>query len=80
MEFEIDFNSQDVSNDEWFINNFGGVLVSTGSDKYPPFEKVVIEIRDFDELRELLEEVDKSFETISSAVISFDPPTIFIDL
>lgn len=80
MKFEIDFNSQDINNDQWFIDNFGGVLVDTGSLKYPPFQKVMVEVGDFDELRDLLEEIDKSFNCISSAVISFDPPTVFIDL
>ena len=80
MKFEIDFNSKDIHNDQWFILNFGGVLVPTGSDKYAPFEKVVVEVKDFYELQELLEEIDKSFNCISSAVVSFDPPSIFIDL
>lgn len=80
MRFEIDFNQNNHSNDEFFINELGAVLVPTGSDKYPPFEKLEIEVRDFEELEEILEVIDIKFDTISSAVISFDPPTIFIEL
>lgn len=80
MRFEINFNNPDINNDQWFIDNFGGELVSTGSDKYAPFEIVMVEVKDFNELQKLLEKIDESFETISSAVIAFDPPTLYIDL
>jgi hypothetical protein len=40
----------------------------------------MIEVKDFDQLKEILDKVDKEFKCISSAVISYDPPTIFINL
>ena len=80
MRFEIDFNSSDINNERWFIDNFGGVLVNTGATKYPPFEIVMVEVEDFDKLKNLLDKINKSFDCISSSVVSFDPPSIFIDL
>jgi hypothetical protein len=80
MKFEIDFNDPNVTNDDLLINTLGGKLEPTGATKYGPFERVMIEVKDFDELKEILDKVDKEFNCISSAVISYDPPTIFIDL
>ena len=38
-----------------------------------------IEVKDFRELERLLEKVDKHYNDIYSAVISFDPPGIYLD-
>jgi hypothetical protein len=78
--FEINFNPSDYYNDDFLINELGGKLEPTGATKYPPFEKIMIEIENCNQLEEILKKVDKRFETISSAVISFDPPTVFIEL
>ena len=78
--FEIDFNEDYYRNDEFLINELGGKLGPTGATKYPPFEKISIEIENFNQLEEIVKKVDKRFETISSAIISFDPPTIYIEL
>ena len=78
--FEIDFNDDYYRNDEFLINELGGKLEPTGATKYPPFEKISIEIENFNQLEEIVKKVDKRFETISSAIISFDPPTIYIEL
>jgi hypothetical protein len=80
MKFEIDFNKNDYCNDDFLINELGGKLESTGATKYPPFEKVMIEIENFNQLEETLKKVDERFKVFSSAVISFDPPTLYIEL
>lgn len=79
MIFQINFNSVNYSNDEFLINRLGAKLVPTGSDKYPPFEFLQIVVKDFEHLEELLAIVDKEFKDIYSAVISFDPPTLYLD-
>ena len=80
MEFEIDFNDFNIDYTNYLINELGGKLGPTGATKYPPFEKISIEIENFNQLEEIVKKVDKRFETISSAIISFDPPTIYIEL
>lgn len=80
MQFEIDFEKSDFYDDDFLINELGGKLEPTGSTKYPPFETVMIEVKDFEHLEEILKKVDEKYNTISSAIISFDNPTIFIDL
>lgn len=80
MEFEIDFNQSYYYNEDFLINELGGKLEPTGATKYPPFEKVMIEIENFNQLEEIVKKVNKRFETVSSAIISFDPPTIYIEL
>lgn len=79
MIFQIDFNSVHYSNDEFLINKLGAKLVPTGSKKYPLFEVLEIVVKDFEHLEELLAIVDKEFKDIYSAVISFDPPTLYLD-
>lgn len=76
MRFEIDFNRD---TDEETLEQIGAKLVSTGATKYPPFETYVIDITTFEELEQLLGKVDKIKEGIYSAIISFDPPTIYLD-
>jgi hypothetical protein len=80
MKFEIDFNDPNITNDDFLINTLGGKLEPTGATKYGPFERVMIEVKDFDELKEILDKVDKEFKVISSAVVSYDPPTIYIEI
>jgi hypothetical protein len=79
MKFQIDFNATDYYNDKFLINRLGAKVVPTGSDKYLPFEVLEIEVKDFNHLEELLVIVDKEFKDIYSAVISFDPPTLYLD-
>ena len=78
--FQIDFNDPNKYDDNFLIDVLGAELVPTGSDKYAPFEILQIEIRDFEHLEEILKTVDKQFNCISTALISFDPPTLFLDL
>lgn len=78
--FQIDFNAPNYYNDKFLIEKLGAYLVPTNSDKYPPFEIIKIEIRDFEHLEEILKTVDKEFNCISTALISFDSPTLYIDL
>jgi len=80
MKFEIDFNDSNKYDDNFLIDVLGAELESTGSTKYPPFERLVIEIEDFKHLEQILKLVDEKFETISTALVSFDPSTIFIEL
>lgn len=80
MKFQIDFQKSEFYADNFLIYVLGAYWIKTGSDKYPPFEVLEIEVRDFEHLEDILKEVDKRFETISSAIISFDNPTIFIEL
>ena len=80
MLFEIDFDKIGYYNDEFLIEKLRAYKVPTNSKKYPPFEVLHIEVEDFKHLEELLKKVDEEFGGFSSAVISFDPPTIFLDI
>ena len=80
MEFQIDFNKSGYYNDEFLIEKLGAYKVPTNSKKYPPFEVLHIEVRDFEQLEEILSIVDKEFGSFSDAIISFDPPTLFLDI
>lgn len=77
MKFEIDFNHG--TNDQ-LLESIGAKSEQTDSNKYGPFERYMIELNDFKDLERLLKILDLKDETkIYSAVISFDPPTIFLD-
>lgn len=76
MKFEIDFNRE---TDDKTLEMLGAKLVPTSAEKYGPFDKYEIEINTFEELKELIEKVDKIKNDYYSAVISFNPPTIFLD-
>jgi hypothetical protein len=76
MEFELDFNREV---DDITIELLGAKLIPTGVTKYPPFEKWVINLETFEELEKLLEKVEKIKGKYYSAVISFDPATIYLD-
>ena len=80
MEFQIDFNKTGYYNDEFLIEKLGAFKVPTNSNKYPPFEVLHIEVRDFEHLEEILSIVDKEFGGFSDALISFDPPSIFLEI
>ena len=54
MKFEIDFNDSNKYDDNFLIDVLGAELESTGSTKYPPFERLVIEIEDFKHLEQIL--------------------------
>lgn len=79
MKFQIDFNEPKYSNDKLLIEKLGAYYIPTGSNKYPPFEVLEIEVKDFDKLKDIIEILDRELKTYTSAVISFDPPTIYID-
>lgn len=76
MRFEIDFNNE---SDDKTIEMLGAKLVPTGALKYGPNEIYVIDINSIEELETLLKKVDKIKGDYYSAVISFDPPTIYLD-
>lgn len=80
MRFEIDFNTGNYVNDEFLINVLGAKLEPTPSQKYPPFERCMIELNTFEELEEILRKVDKEYKCNSTALISFDSPTIFLEI
>ena len=77
MKFQICFNEANYYNDKLLIK-LGAYYIPTGSDKYPPFQVLEIEVEDFDKLKDMLDIIDGELKTYSSAEISFDPPTIFI--
>jgi hypothetical protein len=77
MIFEIDFNNE---TDDKTLEDIGAKLVSTGATKYPPFEHYKIELNGFEELEQLINTVDSIKGKFYSAVISFDPPTIYLEL
>jgi len=80
MKFEIDFLEDGSHYEEFLVFELGGKLEPTGATKYGPFEKIMIEIEDFNKLSDILNKVDERFKVFSSAIISFDPPTIFIEI
>ena len=77
MKFEIDFNTE---TDDKTLEQLGATLVPiTWATKVGPFEKWEIEVADFCELEALLAKVDGIKGGIYSAIISFDPPTIYLE-
>lgn len=78
MKFEVNFN-QNKEQDDDFLLTLGAKWVSTGENKYPPFEVLEIEINTFEELEVLLEKIDKKKKSMYTALVSFDNPTIFLD-
>lgn len=77
MKFEIDFNYE--NDDKFLIEKLNAYWVQTNSTKYAPFETLIVEVNTFEELEELLKIVNKEKKDYYSAVISFDPPTIYLD-
>lgn len=78
MKFQICFNETYYNNDKLLIE-LGAYYIPTGSEKYPPFEVLEIEVEDFNKLKDILDIIDSELKAYSSAEISFDPPTIFIN-
>jgi DNA-binding Lrp family transcriptional regulator len=69
MIFEIDFNR--TSNDKFLTEKLGANRV----DDFI----LTIDVKDFDHLEKILDLVDEELGDFYSAVISFDPPTIYLD-
>ena len=80
MIFEIDFNrNSSLRTDKFLREKLGAYIVDTSSTKYPPFEVLKIEVKDFEHLEEILKITKNEFNDFYSAIISFDPPTIYLD-
>ena len=80
MKFEIAFNLE--SDDKTLIEIGATLFPYPYKDEEPPFTAYQIEINSFEELRDLLYNVNvakKEQKDFYSAVISFDPPTIYLD-
>ena len=73
MIFEIDFNR--TSNDEFLIDKLGAKWTNKGSE----YDVLTVNINDFNHLKGILDIVDEHLSDFYSAVISFDPPTIYLD-
>jgi hypothetical protein len=56
MKFQICFNN--YYNDKLLVDKLGAYYIPTGSDKYPPFEVLEIEVEDFDKLKDILDIID----------------------
>ena len=75
MKFEIRFNDSNYNNDKFLIEELGAYYVKVGD-----FEILEIEVEDFQKLKTLIERVDEEFKgRYASAVITFDPATLYID-
>ena len=69
MIFEIDFNR--ANNNEFLIEKLKANCV----DDFI----LTIDVKDFEHLEKILDLVDEELGDFYSAVISFDPPTIYLD-
>lgn len=78
MKFQIDFNN-DVDNSNFLINSLGAVSEPSDADEYPPSEALTVDVQSFKQLKEILKIVNTEFKDDYSAVISFDPATIYLD-
>jgi hypothetical protein len=77
MIFEIDFNREP---DDKMLEELGAKLVPIPyALKYGLFDKYEIELNSFEELETLLKKVDFIKKDMYSAIISFDPPVIYLD-
>lgn len=77
MKFEINFNRV---NDDKTLEELGAILVPIPyAVEYPQFDIYEIELNTFEELEELLSKVKSIKKDYYSAVLSFDPPCIFLD-
>lgn len=82
MKFEIAFNDPRMINSTTnkILENLGAKFeYDKDQTKEFPDNAYYIELNSFEELKELLKKVDKETKDTSSAIISFDPPTIFLD-
>lgn len=84
MKFEVDFNREE---DDKTLEQIGCIQEDIlPQPKYPPFTQYVIELNTFEELEELLNKLNKIKREEYcgqcldySAIISFDPATIYFD-
>lgn len=74
MIFNIDFNEINFSDDKFLIDKLGAYWERTKNG-----DSLLIEVRDFEHLKEMLDIVDSYYGDFYSAIISFDSPTIFLD-
>ena len=72
MIFEIDFNR--TSDDKFLIEKLRAKQAQNVEN-----HSLIIDVKDFDHLEKILDLVDEEFGDFYSAVISFDPPTIYLD-
>jgi hypothetical protein len=73
MIFEIGFNTG-ADNPNFLIEKLGAEW-----SKCADYNILTIDVKDFDHLKEILDMVDEEYGDFYSAVISFDPPTIYLD-
>lgn len=73
MKFEINFNRE---TDDTVLVELGAKLEHYEGLNHSYY---TINIDNFDELKDLLKKVDTIKKGIYSAVISFDPPTLYLD-
>lgn len=76
MKFEIGFNRRDNNDTKEFYKFIEATLISKEECEY-----YQIELNTFEELEQLLEKINGKIAPrfLYSAVVSFDPPTIYID-
>lgn len=79
MKFEIDFNRETGPEYDKILEEIGAKLESTGSNKYPPFERYMIDLSDFKELENLLLKVKERTGRDYYAIVNYDPVIIFLD-
>jgi hypothetical protein len=72
MIFEINFNR--INNDKFLIEKLGAK-----QNKDVEYYSLIIEVKDFYNLKEILKIVDNEYGDFYSAIISFDSPTIYLD-
>lgn len=71
MKFELDFNRE---NDDEFILHLGARW-----EDYGEYKRMVIDLDNFEDLEKLLDQVKVLRGEFYSAVVDFDPPTIYLD-
>ena len=72
MIFEIDFNR--TSDDKFLIEKLEAKQAQNVEN-----HSLIIDVKDFDHLKKILDLVDYELGDFYSDVISFDPPTIYLD-
>lgn len=78
MTFEIDFNDSNLKDVMFLINELGGYYKEVDDLAYS-YSAIMIDIKDFTDLENILSKVDNYYGVCYSAVISFDPPTIYLE-
>ena len=77
MKFEIGFNRKDGNDKKSFYDFIGASPISKGD-----YEYYEIEINTFEELEALMKKINIKLLGVDygySAIIDFDPPTLFLD-